>query len=119
MDVELFYKCVACAIMNDWAEYLKKAKRVPVPQELPKVEDFPSDKVWAKMRFWKRLQFKRRRKKQIKAYEQAKRRVPVTMDDKLLKGYNAGIEAALKMLDGEFRVYVKRQEAEERGRKTF
>ena len=86
---------------------------------ISKVEDFPSDKVWAKMRFWKRLQFKRRRKKQIKAYEQAKRRVPVTMDDKLLKGYNAGIEAALKMLDGEFRVYVKRQEAEERGRKTF
>ncbi len=117
MDVELFYKSVVCSIMNDWAEYLKKQKRVPVPQDLPTVDDYPSDEAWAKMNFWKRFKFKRRRKKQIKAYEQAKRRIPVTMDDKLLKGYNAGIEAALKMIDGEFRSYVKRTEAEERGRK--
>ncbi len=119
MDVELFYKSVVCSIMNDWAEYLKKQKRVPVPQELPKVDAFPSDGVWKKMGFWKRFQFKRKRKKQVKAYEQAKRRIPVTMDDKLLKGYNAGIEAALKMIDGEFRSYVKRQDAEERGRRNF
>ena len=119
MDVELFYKCAVCAIMNDWAEYLKKQKRVPVPQELPKVDEYPSAEEWRKMGFWKRIKLKRDRKKQIKAYEKAKRRVPVTMDDKLLKGYNAGIEAALKMIDGEFRNYVKRTEAEERGRSRF
>lgn len=117
MDVELFYKCAVCSIMNDWAEYLKKQKRVPVPQDLPTVDEYPSDKEWRKMGFVKRIRFKRNRKKQLKAYKRAKKRVPVTMDDKLLKGYNAGIEAALKMIDEEFKRYIKRTESEERSRK--
>lgn len=45
------------------------------------------------------------------------KRLPV--EDKLLKGYNRGVEMALSALEKEFNRFEKRKEKEEKGARKF
>lgn len=86
IEIELFYKIVEARICSVHTDYLKKLKRVPLPETAKK----------------KRLSFKK---------------MPV--EDKLLKGYNKGIETALNVLIKEFKRYEKRLKKEEKDGKKF
>lgn len=84
IELELFYKIVESKIRKDHGNYLQNIKRVPAEQKMEK-------------RGFLGL-FKRKK-------------IPV--EDKLLKGYNAGIKKALEVLKSEFNKFNKRVDKED------
>lgn len=89
IELELFYKIVEAKIRKDHGNYLQNLKRVPAESE--------------KKRGFFGL-FKRKK-------------IPV--EDKLLKGYNAGIKKALEVLKCEFTKFDKRLKKEEKNGGKF
>lgn len=88
IELELYYRTVEAAIRAEHTEYLRKLKRVPLPETTTQT-----------------------RRGRVK-------RKPICIDDKLLKGYNAGIEQAIRILSREFKAYEKRLEkADKDGRR--
>lgn len=114
-DIELFYKIIESEIRRQQAEYLYSQKRIPLPLSLPKVDPLPSGEDWQKLGWFRRWKLKCIYKRQVRDRHRAETHPALTMDDKLTKGYNAGIELALKVLSREFDRYSirLRKEAEE------
>lgn len=83
IELELFYKIVESKIRKDHGNYLQNIKRVPAEQD--------------KRGFFARL-FGRKK---------------IAVEDKLLKGYNAGIKKALEVLKSEFNKFNKRVDKED------
>lgn len=113
-EIELFYRTIEAEIRAAHASYLKSMKRVPLTQVLPVVDKLPVGEDWKKLGFIARARLKRTYRKQVRARRRAERATPITVDDRLLKGYNAGIECALDVLTREFTRYKKRLEKEEK-----
>ncbi len=88
IEIELFLKTVEAKIRKTHVEYMKGLKRVPIKQE-----DNKGFIAFIKGIF-------------------CRKSVPV--DDKLLKGYNAGIEKALKVLEKEYKRFIKRLNTEDK-----
>lgn len=82
IEIELFLKTVEAQIRKNHVGYVKGLKRVPLNQD--NVKGFVAFIKWLFCR----------------------KSVPV--EDKLLKGYNAGIEKALKVLETEYKRFIKR-----------
>lgn len=114
LELELFYKIVESAIRGEHVDYLKGEKRVPLPLDLPEVTTLTKEEFKA-LGFFGKIVYKYKHRKEIRARKRAERRRPVTVDDKLLKGYNAGISKALKILRSEWFAYEKRFKTEDNG----
>ena len=114
IEIELFCKTVEAAIREGHASYLRAQKRIPLTPLLPPLDTLPDAKEMAKLNFFVRWRLKRRYKKQFKARQYAERHPHVSVEDKLLKGYNAGVEAALSILEREYKVFMKRLERAEK-----
>lgn len=90
IELELFYKIVEAKIRKDHGNYLQNLKRVPAEQ-----------------------------KKEKRGFLSLFKRKKIPVDDKLLKGYNAGIKKALEVLKGEFTKFDKRLKKEEKDGRKF
>ncbi|MBQ8685139.1 MAG: hypothetical protein IJ514_03085 [Clostridia bacterium] len=112
IELELFYNLTVVSIREAQAEYLKGQKRQPFAQELPEVDE-ASAEAYAKMSFFQKFVYKLQLRKQKRRYKKALRAQKQPVDERLTKGYNAGIEMALHVLDREFKVFYKRMEKEE------
>lgn len=82
IEIELFLKTVEAKIRKTHVEYMKGLKRVPIKQE-----DNKGFIAFIKGLFCCKS---------------------VSVEDKLSKGYNAGIEKALKVLETEYKRFIKR-----------
>ena len=112
IELELFYNLTAVAIREGQAEYLKGQKRQPFTQELPEVLEASAETI-SKMKFFQKLVYKMHLGKQKRKYKRALRAQKQPVDERLTKGYNAGIEFALHILDREFKAFYRRLEKEE------
>lgn len=113
LEIELFYKTVEAKLRAKHNSYLEREKLVAVELELPKVEELPKGEAWRELNFIQRFALKRNRKKQLKAYKKAlKKQRELRVEDKLLRGYNAGVKMALAVLDNEYSRYDKRLKKE-------
>lgn len=97
-ELDLFYYTAKAAIQESRADYLKKQKSIAFQQELPKVEE-ASAETYAKMNVFQKIVYTFRLKRLKKKYKKALRRQKRPMDEKLTKGFNAGIEQALNILE--------------------
>ena len=113
IEVELFYNLAKSSMRDEQAAYLKKQRSQPFVQELPDVEEISAG-AYAKLTFWKKIVYRLQLRKQRKAYRKALRRQKTPVEEQLTRGYNAGIELALRVLDREFNAYSKRLEKEGR-----
>lgn len=115
IDIELFYKTVEAKIRKNHTEYLEKEKRAVVPVKLPVVAELPTGEEWKKLSIFAKIKLKKQRKEQLKALKKAKKKQQeIRVEDKLLKGYNAGVKQALNVLSAEFKAYVARFKKEEK-----
>lgn len=111
LEIELFYKIVEAKIRAKHNSYLEREKRTAVELELPKVDELPKGKAWKKLNIFARHRLKKQRKRQLKAYKKAlKKQRELRVEDKLLRGYNAGVKIALSVLKSEYNAYSKRFE---------
>ena len=109
LEIELFYKIVEAKIRAKHNSYLEREKLTAVELALPVVEELPKGKAWKKLNIFVRLRLKRQHKKQLKAYKKAlKKQREVRVEDKLLRGYNAGVKIALSVLKSEYNAYSRR-----------
>lgn len=117
IEIELFYKTVEAKLRAKHNSYLERLKLVAVELKLPKVDELPKGEEWRKLNVFQRFELKHNRKKQLKAYKKAlKKQRELRVEDKLLRGYNAGVKMALSVLDSEYKHYDKRlKKAEEQG----
>lgn len=112
IELELFYRTAESAVRSKQAAYLKKVRSQPFEQELPKVREL-SPGEYAKLTFFQRIAYFFELRKQRKARRKALKAQKYPIDEKLTRGYNAGIEAALSAFEDEFNKFVKRIEKEE------
>ena len=112
IQIELYYQTSVASIRSEQANYLKKEKRQPFPQELPKVEEASAEE-YAKMKFFQKVVYFFALRKARKRYRKALRAQKVPVDERILRGYNAGIEMALKVLACEYEVFKRRIEKEQ------
>lgn len=113
IELDLFYARSSAAIRAVQANYLKKQKSVPFPQVLPTVKEVSANE-FAKMKFFQKLAYKRYLTRQKKAYRKALRAQKQPVDERLTRGFNAGIESALSVLASEFSAYSKQLEKEDK-----
>ncbi len=114
IELELFYEKMESEIRRRHTEYLKQQKRVPQERPLPEVDELPKGEEWKKLGAIERWSMKVRRKRQLRARRRAERKPVVTVDDKLLKGFSAGVECALAVCEEEYKAFQKRLQREER-----
>ena len=114
MELDLFYNVACSAIRERQADYLKRQKAVPFPQELPEVEEISAE-AYAKLSFFQRWRYRRMLRKQLRRYRKALRAQKMPVDELLTRGYNAGMETALRVLEGEFKAFSKALEKEDKG----
>ena len=112
IEIDLFYNVVVAAIRDRQADYLKRQRSVPFKQDLPEVVEMEAE-AYAKMRFFQRLAYRRYLRKQYRQRRKAMKRQKFPVDELLTRGYNAGIEMALRVLDGEFKAYMKELKKED------
>lgn len=108
IEIDLFYKSVVVAIREDQAEYLKRVRAVPFEQDLPEVEEISAE-AYAQLSFWQKWAYKRMIRKQWRRYKKALRAQKEPVDERLTRGYNAGIEMALCAIEREFKALEKRK----------
>lgn len=96
--LDLFYYTARSAIQESRADYLKKQKAIAFQQELPEVEEATAE-AYAKMNIIQKLVYEIRLYRQKKKYKKALRQQKRPMDEKLTKGFNAGVEEALNILE--------------------
>ncbi|MBQ7913827.1 MAG: hypothetical protein IJ308_08880 [Clostridia bacterium] len=106
VEVKLFYQTVRAELQEDRAKYLKKQKREPFAQELTELPEKPENgSFFAVLCYYIKLwRARKKRKKELRA-----QRRPI-MQDKIDKGYNAGMERAATILDCMFEKYCKKDE---------
>ena len=97
-NLDLFYYTARSAIQESRADYLKKQKAIAFQQELPKVEE-ASAEAYANMNLIQKIVYEIRLKRLKKKYKKALRKQKRPMDEKLTKGFNAGVEEALNILE--------------------
>ncbi len=107
IELELFYNISVSAIREEQAEYLKGQRSQPFPQELPSVDEVSAEE-YAKMTLIEQKKYKKTLRKQMKAYRKALKAQKFPVDEKLIRGYNAGIEMALRVISREFKTFNKR-----------
>ncbi len=112
IELDLFYMTVSAAIREAQAEYLKKQKRLPVERTLPEVQEVSAES-YANFSFWKKLVYRRSLKRQYKRLKRVIKAQKPPIEDKLTRGYNAGIEMALSVIKREFTLFVRKLEKEE------
>ena len=105
-DINLYYQSVVSAIRQEQVEYLRKQRAEPYKQDLPEVKEMSPEK-YAKLTFLQKIAYKVELQKQTKAYKKALREQKHPVDERLAKGYNAGIEVALKTLKSYHDDYCK------------
>ena len=105
-NIELFYSEALAAIRAKQVDYLRKTKAEPFQQEIPEVDELSAGD-YAILRWWQKIAYKWTLCKQRKARKKALRAQKFPVDEKLTKGYNAGIEAAIDILSGKFAEYNK------------
>ena len=105
-DINLYYQSVVSAIRQEQVEYLRKQRSEPYKQDLPEVKEM-SPEEYAKLTFWQKIAYKIELQKQTKAYKKALKAQKHPVDERLAKGYNAGIEVALKALQAYHEEYCK------------
>lgn len=115
IEVELFYNLARSSIRDEQAAYLKKQRSQPFAQELPDVEEISAE-AYAKLTLWQKIVYRLRLRKQRKAYKKALKQQKVPMEEQLTRGYNAGIELALRALEREFDTFSKRLAKENKGK---
>lgn len=107
VEIEVFYYTSLSSIRQEQAEYLKKQKRQPFELALPVVNEISAEE-YAKLKLFQRWRYLRMIRKQRKRYKKALRAQKMPVDERLTRGYNAGVEMALKVLSAEYREYMKR-----------
>ena len=112
IEIELFYYTALSSIRQEQAGYLKRQRSIPFEQELPEVEEFNAE-AYAKMKFLQKLSYRWALWKQMRRYKKALKAQREPMDERLTRGYNAGVEMALRVLSDEYRTYAKRMKKEE------
>lgn len=112
IKLELFYYGVLSAIRTEQTEYLKGQKRQPFVQDLPEVE-YASAEAYAQMTKSQKFVYRRHLRKQLARYRKALKAQKQPVDERLTRGYNAGIEFALRILEREFTAFYKRVKREE------
>ncbi len=108
-ELKVFYYKALTEIRREQSRYLSVMKRVPISQELPVIEEITAEE-YAKLTLWRRILYRLRLRKQKKAYRKAERKQRTTVEDKLLKGYNSGMESAISILEKEYKELDKRKE---------
>ncbi len=106
IEIEFFNKTVESAIRAEQAAYLQRVKSVPFPQNLPTIEEATAEE-YAKMSFWEHVLYRYYIRKQRKRLRKALRAQKTPVDERLTKGYNAGVEMALRVLEREFLAFSK------------
>ena len=113
VEIDLFFNKATAAIRERQADYLRAKRALPFKQELPPVEELSAEN-YAKLKPFQRLRYKRELKRQTRAYKKALRAQKRPIDEQLTLGYNAGIEAALRILESEYREYSKQLKKDEK-----
>ena len=106
-DVELFYYTAKGQIEATRADYLRKQKAIAFQQDLPDVQEATAEEL-AKMNIFQRIKYRFYLRKDKKRYKKALRHQRRPMDEDLTKGYNAGMEKALKILEFTYGEYKER-----------
>lgn len=112
IELELFYKTTTDAIRSAQADYLKKQRSEPFAQDLPEVKEASAEEL-VKMGFIARMRYEYYLRRARKRYKKALKRQKYPVDELLTKGYNAGMERALRVLEREFEAFKKKIEREE------
>lgn len=115
IEIELFCRIVEAEIRREHTEHLKEIKRLPVLQDLPEITPFPEGSDWSSLGIFGKIAWRIRHRREVRARRKAERRRPVSVDDRLLKGYSQGIDSALKVLTKELAAFEKRLEREDKG----
>ena len=110
--IDLYYQTVTAAIRKEQVGYLYSQRALPFQQELPEVEEISSGE-YARLRWRQKRAYRRMLRKQKRAYNKALRRQKRPVDEQLTKGYNAGIEMALKVLRTEHAKFCKMMKDDE------
>lgn len=110
--IELFYKRIQSRIRERQADYLKAQRSQPFPQKLPTI-DYIEAEEYAKMSFKEKFAYRMEIRRQKKRYNKALKGQKMPVDERLTRGYNAGIEMALDELESEFKEFYKRLQKEE------
>ena len=105
-ELHLYYQKAVSAIRDGQVKYLSKMKALPFEQDLPEIEELTASE-YAQLSFWARIRYKIELRRQIRVYNKALRRQKRPVDDELTKGYNAGIEMALFLLECEYKKYIR------------
>ena len=109
IEIELFYKTVEAQLRAKHNSYLEREKRTAVELTLPVVKELPRGKAWKKLNIFARHRLKKQHKQQLKEYKKVlKKQRELRVEDKLLRGYNAGVKIALTVLRSEYNKYSKR-----------
>ena len=106
VEIDLFYNKAAAAIRERQAAYLRAKRALPFKQELPPVNELSADE-YARLKPLQRWLYRRELKRQKRAYRKALRAQKRPVDEQLTLGYNAGIEAALRILESEYGAFSK------------
>lgn len=106
IEIELFYNKAVLAVRSAQADYLKGQKRLPIAQELPKVEVISAE-AYAALSKEEQRAYKTEYRKQRKALRKAKRAQKRPVEERLTRGYNAGIEKSLDILDVEYKAFMR------------
>jgi len=115
VEVELFFKTVEAKIRERHTVYLEAEKREPVLLDLPTVDNLPIGRQWEQLNIFVRYRLKKQHKQQVKARKKAiKKQRELRVQVRLLRGYNAGVKMALKVLESEFNAYNKRLKNEDK-----
>lgn len=110
IELELFYNKAVSKIREKQADYLKKQKAQPFAQVLPEVKEI-SPEEWVKLRLFHKFIYRFELRRQRRALKKAMKRQKRPVDDKLTRGYNAGIEMALAELERQFVAYSRTLES--------
>ena len=110
IELDLFYNKATVAIREKQADYLKRQRSQPFPQELPKLEEKTAFE-YSQLFFWDKFIYRWQLRKARKRYKKALKRQKMPVDEKLIKGYNAGMECALRELEGVYKAFSKELES--------
>ena len=112
IELELFYNRAVVAVRSEQAEYLKEQKRVPLKYFLPVVEEKSAEEL-ANLTKAERKLYSIDLRKAKKRLRKAKKEQKQPVEERLTKGYNAGIELALRVFSREFTAFMKYLEQRE------
>lgn len=111
VDVEIqlsyFYQSAFAMIETKRAAYLKSQKVIAHVPNLPEIIEVTPEE-YAKMNFFQRVRYKLYYKRAQKRYKKALRKQRLPLNERLTKGFNAGMEAALDELEKAYKIHLGR-----------